>query len=114
MKRDELMSKIADLEREIAVLPEGSITKKKINNKEYYYHRITRNKKRVENYISYEEASELQSQIAKRIAKGTEGLETKGRTGRKNSEESKEKIVISHDGAIWETVGGTDCADQTL
>jgi hypothetical protein len=30
MKRDELMSKIADLEREIAVLPEGSITKKNI------------------------------------------------------------------------------------
>ena len=35
MKRDESMSKIADLEREIAVLPEGSITKKKINNKEW-------------------------------------------------------------------------------
>ena len=86
MKRDESMSKIADLEREIAVLPEGSITKKKINNKEYYYHRITRNK----------------------------GLETKGRTGRKNSAESKEKIVISHDGAIWKTAGGTDCADKTL
>ena len=35
----------------------------KIKEKEYYYHRITRNGKRVENYISFENVPELKSQI---------------------------------------------------
>lgn len=94
MKRDELMSKIADLEREIAVLPEGSITKKKINNKEYYYHRITRNKKRVENYISYEEVSELQTQIAKRkeLQKELKDLKQKAEPEEKTVRKAKKKL----------------------
>ena len=41
MEQEELMNKIAELKREIAILPEGSITKKKIKDKEYYYHRIS-------------------------------------------------------------------------
>ena len=35
MGQEELMNKIAEIEREIAILPEGSITKKKIKDKEY-------------------------------------------------------------------------------
>ena len=66
MGQEELMSQIAELEREIAILPEGSITKKKIKDKEYYYHRITRNGKRTENYLSFEEVPELRAQIEKR------------------------------------------------
>lgn len=66
MGQDELLNEIAELEREIAMLPEGSITKKKVKEKEYYYHRITRNGKRVENYLPFEEVSELQLQIEKR------------------------------------------------
>ena len=66
MGQEELMNQIAELEREIALLPEGSITKKKIKDKEYFYHRITRNGKRVENYISFEVVSELKQQIDKR------------------------------------------------
>lgn len=42
--------RVAEIEREIAMLQEGSITKKKIKGKEYYYHRINRDGKRVENY----------------------------------------------------------------
>ena len=34
MGQEELMNQIAELEREIAILPEGSITKKKIRDKE--------------------------------------------------------------------------------
>ena len=37
MGQEELMSKIAELERAIAILPEGNITKKKIKGKEYFY-----------------------------------------------------------------------------
>ena len=66
MGQEELMSQIAELEREIAILPEGSITKKKIKDKEYYYHRITRKGKRTENYLSFEEVPELRAQIEKR------------------------------------------------
>ena len=66
MGQEELMNKIAELEREIAILPEGSITKKKIKNKEYYYHRITINGKRTENYLDFAEVPELKAQIEKR------------------------------------------------
>ena len=39
-----------DLEREIARLPQGSIAKKTIRGKEYYYHRIHTDGKRKEIY----------------------------------------------------------------
>lgn len=66
MGQEELLNQIAELEREIAILPEGSITKKKINGKEYYYHRISQNGKRSEKYIRFEEVSELTARIEKR------------------------------------------------
>lgn len=66
MGQDELLNKIEELEREIALLPEGNITKKKIKNKEYFYHRITRNGKRREKYIGFEEVPELSAGIEKR------------------------------------------------
>ena len=68
MGQEELMNKIAELEREIAILPEGSITKKKIKDKEYYYHRITINGKRRETYVDFAEVPELKAQIEKRKA----------------------------------------------
>ena len=66
MEQEKLMNQILEIEREIAMLPEGSVTKKKIKEKEYYYHRITKNGKRTENYISFEDVPELKSQIEKR------------------------------------------------
>lgn len=66
MSQEELMNAIAEIEREIAILPEGSITKKKIRDKEYYYHRITRNGKRVEKYINFKDVAELKDRIDRR------------------------------------------------
>ena len=66
MGQEELMNKIAELEREIVILPEGSLTKKKIKDKEYYYHRININGKRTETYLDFAEVSELKAQIEKR------------------------------------------------
>ena len=63
MNQEELKSTIAELERDIALLPEGSITKKKIRGKDYYYHRVTRNGKRVENYVTFEAVPELKDKI---------------------------------------------------
>lgn len=66
MSQEELMNAIAEIERDIAILPEGSITKKKIRDKEYYYHRITRNGKRVEKYIDFKDVAELKDRIDRR------------------------------------------------
>lgn len=66
MSQEELMNAIAEIEREIAILPEGSITKKKIRDKEYYYHRIARNGKRVEKYIDFKDVAELKDRIDRR------------------------------------------------
>lgn len=66
MSQEELINAIAEIEREIAILPEGSITKKKIRDKEYYYHRITRNGKRVEKYIDFKDVSEIKDRIDRR------------------------------------------------
>ncbi len=52
MEQFEIQARAAELERQIANLPAGSITKKKIvNGKAYFYHRWTENKKRREKYI---------------------------------------------------------------
>jgi len=66
LRQENLMNQIAEIEREIAILPGGSITKKKIKENVYYYHRITQNGKRIENYLSFEEVPELKLQIEKR------------------------------------------------
>ena len=66
MEQEKLMDQIAELEREIALLPEGSITKKKIKEKDYYYHRMTVNGKRIEKYLAFEDVSDLKAQIEKR------------------------------------------------
>ena len=63
---EDIYEKIADIEREIASLPEGSVARKTVKGKEYYYHRISRGGKRIENYISFEELSALKEGIDKR------------------------------------------------
>ena len=65
---ENIYNQIAEIEREIAVLPEGSITKKKIKDKDYFYHRITRGGKRIENYVSFEQVPDLKEKIEKRKA----------------------------------------------
>ena len=58
--------RISELEREIAILPQGSLTAKKIKDREYYYHRFTCNGKRSEIYVDFDDVEEFQVQIAKR------------------------------------------------
>lgn len=68
MEHTELLKCIDELEREIALLPGGSMTVKKIKDKEYYYHRISENGKRREIYVDFDKAEELRAQIEKRKA----------------------------------------------
>lgn len=66
MNQNEIFEQIADLEREIALLPEGGIARKRIKNKDYYYHRVYKDGKRIETYISFDELYDLRNQIEKR------------------------------------------------
>ena len=66
MKTENIYNQIAETEREIAVLPEGNLTKKKIRDRDYYYLRITRDGKRIENYVSFEQVPDLNRKIEKR------------------------------------------------
>ena len=63
---DNLYEQIAKIEREIARLPEGGIAKKTIKGKDYYYHRITRDGKRAENYVSFDNVKALMAGIEER------------------------------------------------
>lgn len=68
MGYEDVNKQLLQMEREISILPQGSITRKKINGKDYYYHRFTHNGKRIEKYISFDEVAEFASQIEKRKA----------------------------------------------
>ncbi|MCD8120365.1 MAG: AAA family ATPase [Lachnospiraceae bacterium] len=69
--------RLETLESEISFLPVGSITKKTVNGRIYYYHRWTENKKRRERYLSADELAELRPQIEKRKALEAERKELK-------------------------------------
>ena len=72
MEQLEITERIHELEREIALLPPGSIAAKKVKGKEYYYHRITQNQKRTETYVDFDHVDELRVQIEKRKELETE------------------------------------------
>lgn len=58
--------RIAEIDREIAELPPGSVTKKTVKGREYFYHRWTDDNKRREKYIPPEEVDSLREQIERR------------------------------------------------
>ena len=66
MNHEEIIARIAEIEREIAVLPAGGVSKKNVHGNIYYYHRITQNGKQMEKYVKADEVDELISNIEKR------------------------------------------------
>ena len=68
MEQTELLKRMDELVREIALLPHGSIAVKKIKDKEYFYHRLNENGKRRETYVDFDKVDELRAQIVKRKA----------------------------------------------
>ena len=77
MDLSEMQTRAAELEQQISALPAGSITKKTVNGKEYFYHRWTENKKRREKYIPADELENFRAQIERRkeSGAGAEGAE---------------------------------------
>lgn len=72
-----VINRIDELEREIAALPQGGIAIKRVRGKEYYYHRITQNRKRSEVYLDFDEVEPLRAKIEKRKALEAELKELK-------------------------------------
>ena len=66
MANNDVMERIIDLERKIAALPPGSVSKKTIKDKVYYYHRVNRDGKSKETYVAFYDVEELKAQIKKR------------------------------------------------
>ena len=66
MEYSDIKAEISELEKEISLLPSGSIAVKRQGDKEYYYHRTSHNGKRTESYISFEMLDDLREQINKR------------------------------------------------
>lgn len=66
MEQQELLIRIVELEKQIAELPAGSIAKKRVRGKDYYYHRWFEGKKRVEKYLPLEAIDELRKKIEQR------------------------------------------------
>ena len=66
MELYEIQNRVAELEQQISNLPAGSITKKTVNGKEYFYHRWTEDKKRKEKYIPVDELGNFHAQIEQR------------------------------------------------
>ena len=66
MEQSELQIHMSELAQKIAMLPPGSIVKKTVTGREYYYHRWTENKKRHEKYIPAEALDSFRAQIEQR------------------------------------------------
>lgn len=66
MEQRELQVHMDELAQKIAMLPPGSIVKKTVAGREYYYHRWTENKKRHEKYIPAEALDSFRAQIEQR------------------------------------------------
>ena len=66
MKQEDILEQINDVEREILLLPTGSVAVKNIKGKDYYYHRVQQNGKRKETYVPHEQVDDLKKQIEKR------------------------------------------------
>ena len=59
----DILTQIAELEKQIAAFPIGSVGQKQVNGKIYYYHRFREDGKRQEKYIPEGEVAALQEQI---------------------------------------------------
>ena len=66
MEPSELQNRMAELKRQIELLPAGSITKKTVNGRVYFYHRWTEEKKRREKYLPAEEVDSFREKIERR------------------------------------------------
>ena len=66
MELSDMQARVTELEQQISALPAGSVTKKTVSGKDYFYHRWMENKKRREKYIPADELESFRAQIEQR------------------------------------------------
>lgn len=96
MNHEEIIARIAEIEREIAVLPVGGVSKKNVHGKVYYYHRITQNGKRTEKYVKAEDVDELKSNIEKRKKLEKELKKLKQHMPKEKNLDFKTKVIVGN------------------
>lgn len=85
---EQVIIRINEIEKRIAELPKGSISTKKVDGKEYYYHRWQENKKRKEKYVAREMLPMLKEQIEER-----KGLEAELKEVRKTMPKKRKRTT---------------------
>ena len=70
MTQSEIELRIKALEQQVAALLPGSVVKKTVNGREYFYRRWAENKKRREKYIPMNQVEAIRSQVEQRKALG--------------------------------------------
>lgn len=96
MDNEKIIERIAEIEREIAVLPAGGVSKKNVHGKVYYYHRITQNGKRMEKYVKVEDVDELKSNIEKRKKLEKELKKLKQYMPKEKNLDFKTKVIVGN------------------
>ena len=96
MNHEEIIARIAEIEREIAVLPAGGVSKKNVHGKVYYYHRITQNGKRMEKYVKAKDVDELKSNIEKRKKLEKELKKLKQYMPKEKNLDFKTKVIVGN------------------
>lgn len=96
MNHEEIIARIAEIEREIAVLPAGGVSKKNVHGNIYYYHRITQNGKRMEKYVKADEVDELISNIEKRKKLEKELKKLKQYMPKEKNLDFKTKVIVGN------------------
>lgn len=66
MDAHELREQREEIERELALLPKGSLVRKNVNGREYLYHRTSQNGKRHERYVPKDQVAALSVQFERR------------------------------------------------
>ncbi len=96
MNHEEIIARMAEIEREIAILPAGGVSKKNVHGNIYYYHRITQNGKRTEKYVKADEVDELISNIEKRIKLEKELKKLKQCMPKEKNLDFKTKVLVGN------------------
>ena len=78
----DLLLRISEIEEALALLPAGSIGKKTVNGKIYYYHRFYENGKRKEKYIPQDRLADMKIAVERRKALEEELKELNARKAR--------------------------------
>ena len=96
MDTKNLQNQIAEFEAQIEAMPKGSVAKKSVNGKTYYYHRYNENGKRTEKYIDFDSVDTLRKQIDERKALEAKLKELKKKAGVPIKRTQKKETISFH------------------